>query len=97
MTSQSHPCFRKCKWRSESLRPGSKLVQKGRHSKPLLNTSSCANQESEIDRTERQKVMTIAHDSILGGHLGTKKILDQISSSFSWPGIQGDVKRYSQG
>ena len=44
----------------------------------------------------RRKVMTIAHDSILGGHLGTKKTLDRISSSFSWPGIQGDVKRYCQ-
>lgn len=40
--------------------------------------------------------MTIAHDSILGGHLGTKKTLDHISSSFYWPGIQGDVKCYCQ-
>ena len=44
----------------------------------------------------RRKAMTIAHDSILGGHLGTKKTLDRISSSFYWPGIQGDVKRYCQ-
>lgn len=40
--------------------------------------------------------MTIAHDTILGGHLGTRKTLDRISSSFYWQGIQGDVKRYCQ-
>ena len=44
-----------------------------------------------IPEALRKKVMTIAHDSILGGHLGTKKTLDRISSSFYWPGIQGDV------
>lgn len=49
-----------------------------------------------IPEALRRKVMTIAHDSILGGHLGTKKTLDRISSSFYWPGIQGDVKRYCQ-
>ncbi|XP_061195768.1 uncharacterized protein LOC133203996 [Saccostrea echinata] len=49
-----------------------------------------------IPGTLRRKVMTIAHDSIMGGHLGTKKTVDRISSSFYWPGIQGDVKRYCQ-
>lgn len=49
-----------------------------------------------IPEALRRKVMTIALDSILGGHLGTKKTLDRISSSFYWPGIQGDVKRYCQ-
>jgi hypothetical protein len=44
----------------------------------------------------RIKVMKIAHDSILGGHLGTKKTLDRITSNFYWPGIQGDVTRYCQ-
>lgn len=44
----------------------------------------------------RMKVMKIAHDSILGGHLGTKKTLDRILSNFYWPGIQGDVTRYCQ-
>lgn len=49
-----------------------------------------------IPETLRRKVMTVAHDSILGGHLGTKKTIDRISSSFYWPGIQSDVKRYCQ-
>lgn len=44
----------------------------------------------------RTKVMKIAHDSILGGHLGIKKTLDRILSNFYWPGIQGDVTRYCQ-
>ncbi|XP_062570645.1 uncharacterized protein LOC134232676 [Saccostrea cucullata] len=49
-----------------------------------------------IPESLRRKVMTIAHDSILGGHLGTKKTVDRISLSFYWPGIQGDIKRYCQ-
>ena len=38
--------------------------------------------------------MQVAHDSILGGHLGTQKTVDRVLSSFYWPGIVGDVKRY---
>ena len=38
--------------------------------------------------------MTLAHDSILGGHLGVKKTTDKVLSNFFWPGISGDVKRY---
>ncbi|XP_062575090.1 uncharacterized protein LOC134236976 [Saccostrea cucullata] len=49
-----------------------------------------------IPESLRRKVMTIPHDSILGGHLGTKKTADRITSSFYWPGIQGDIKRYCQ-
>ncbi|XP_062616792.1 uncharacterized protein LOC134278492 [Saccostrea cucullata] len=49
-----------------------------------------------VPESLRQKVMKIAHDSILGGHLGTKKTLDRIMSNFYWPGIQGDVTRYCQ-
>jgi hypothetical protein len=36
----------------------------------------------------------LAHESILGGHLGTKKTYDKILSSFHWPGIDGDVTRF---
>ena len=40
--------------------------------------------------------MEVAHDSILGGHLGGKKTLDRITSNFHWPGVAGDVQRYVQ-
>ena len=42
----------------------------------------------------REGVMEVAHDSILGGHLGGKKTLDRVTSNFHWPGVAGDVQRY---
>ena len=42
----------------------------------------------------RKYVMSIAHDTITGGHLGIKKTRDKIMSDFYWPGIYKDVARY---
>ena len=42
----------------------------------------------------RRQVMEVAHDSIMGGHLGIKKTLDRILAVFFWPGINGDVTRF---
>ena len=42
----------------------------------------------------RQKTMEVAHDSIMSGHLGVKKTLDRIQSSFYWTKIRNDVKRF---
>jgi predicted DNA-binding protein (UPF0278 family) len=42
----------------------------------------------------RRRVMELAHESIVGGHLSSKKTLDRISSSFHWPGIDGDTRRF---
>ena len=44
----------------------------------------------------RQSVLEVAHDSILGGHLGTQKTSDRVLSNFYWPGLQSDVVRYCQ-
>ena len=44
----------------------------------------------------RQGVLEVAHDSILGGHLGMQKTGDRVLSNFYWPGIHGDVERYCQ-
>ena len=41
-----------------------------------------------------ERVMEVAHDSILGGHLGGKKTLDRVTSDIHWPGVAGDVQRY---
>ena len=42
----------------------------------------------------RNRIMEIAHGSIMGGHMGIKKTADKIQGAFYWPGIQGDVTRY---
>lgn len=42
----------------------------------------------------RTAVMSCAHDSIFGGHLGTRKTANRIKSNFYWPGIEKDVKQY---
>ena len=44
----------------------------------------------------REGVIEVAHDSIIGGHLGGKKTLDSVTSNFLWPGVAGDVQRYVQ-
>ena len=42
----------------------------------------------------RKYVMSIAHESILAGHMGIRKTLNRILGYFYWPGINGDVQRY---
>lgn len=38
--------------------------------------------------------LTYCHHDSLGGHLGTKKILEQINCHFYWPSIRKDVQRF---
>ncbi|KAK7105148.1 hypothetical protein V1264_016564 [Littorina saxatilis] len=42
----------------------------------------------------RRQVMGVAHDSIMGGHLGVKKTSDRIQAAFYWPGLHADVTRF---
>ena len=41
----------------------------------------------------RKQVMELAHDSIMGGHLGIWKTVDRILNNFYWPAIHTDVSR----
>ena len=41
----------------------------------------------------RNRIMELAHGSIMGGHMGIKKMVNKIQSSFYWPGIR-DVTCY---
>lgn len=55
--------------------------------------------DSEVDQVLvpkilRVDVMRLAHESVMAGHLGSKKTLERILSSFYWPGIGADVKRF---
>ena len=39
----------------------------------------------------REKVLRLAHETLLTEHLGIKKTLDRVVSEFFWPGVCGDV------
>ncbi|GFN96820.1 gypsy retrotransposon integrase-like protein 1 [Plakobranchus ocellatus] len=42
----------------------------------------------------QEYVMSVAHDSITGAHLGIRRTKDKVLSNFYWPGVDGDVTRY---
>ena len=42
----------------------------------------------------REKVLRLAHETLLAGHLGIKKTLDRVVSELFWPGVCGDVARF---
>ena len=44
----------------------------------------------------RNIVMKLAHESIMSGHLATRRSVDRVLSEFYWPGVQSDVKRFCQ-
>ena len=47
-----------------------------------------------VPKPLRKQVMELAHNSIMGEHLGIKKTIDKVLSEFFWPGIHGDVARF---
>jgi hypothetical protein len=47
-----------------------------------------------VPSTFRKRVMELAHESIVGGHLSAKKTEDRIMTSFYWPGITSDITRF---
>ena len=40
------------------------------------------------------KVMTFAHESLVAGHLGIRKTIDQVVAEFFWPGVCSDMTRF---
>ena len=47
-----------------------------------------------VQEKYRNQLMKLAHEAIVGGHLGAKKTEDHILSSFYWPGVGVDVARF---
>ena len=47
-----------------------------------------------VPKDFRDHVMKLAHESIVGGHLGARKTADRITSSFHWPEVMSDVNRF---
>ncbi|KAL8568228.1 hypothetical protein ACOMHN_027751 [Nucella lapillus] len=42
----------------------------------------------------RLDLLKVAHESMMGGHLGAKKTLERVWQQFFWPGICADVRRF---
>ena len=42
----------------------------------------------------RTAVMKLAHESVMAGHLGTRKSTDRVLSEFYWNGVCGDISRF---
>ena len=57
---------------------------------------SVVHKQLVLPHSLRESVLEVAHDSILGGHLATKKTYDRVTSNFFWPGAYDDVSRYCQ-
>ena len=47
-----------------------------------------------IPKQLRNRVMELAHNAKMSGHLGLKKTQDRIKSCFYWPGIHSEIRRY---
>ena len=73
------------------LNEGGVLYRK--YSQPRGDTAEVLKQEV-VPVKFRDQIMRLAHESMVGGHLGVQKTLDRITSSFQWPGISANVTRY---
>ena len=64
----------------------------------IYDNSSCKHgavlRQVVLPKSLRNHVMTVAHDSIVGGHLGIRKTKERVMSNFYWPGLEGDITRY---
>ena len=58
------------------------------------NTSGHQVKQLVVPKELRPKVLALAHDAIMTGHLGIKKTSDRELANFFWPGLTGDVMRY---
>jgi len=47
-----------------------------------------------VPESPREKVVSLAHDTLLSGHTGSTKTLNRVLQEFYWPGINKFVLRY---
>ena len=47
-----------------------------------------------IPKGFHERVLRLAHDTLVTEHLGIKQTLDRVVSEFYWPGVCGDVGRF---
>ena len=63
--------------------------------KPVLNSGNEVRQ-LVVPRPYRQAVMKLAHEGIMGGHQGVRKVTEKVLANFYWPGVQADITRYGR-
>ena len=51
-------------------------------------------QQVVVPSEHREYVMSLSREFIVGGYLAAKKTIDQITTSFHWPGITSYVNRF---
>ena len=47
-----------------------------------------------VPKRLRTGVLKLAHESLMGGHMGSRKTRERVWQQFYWPGICGDVRRF---
>jgi len=47
-----------------------------------------------VPKTKPEEVLRLAHESLLGGHLGMAKTKENVVKTFYLPGVHGDVKNF---
>ena len=47
-----------------------------------------------IPESFREKVLRLAHETLMSGHLGIKRTMDRVITEFFWPGVCSDVSRF---
>ena len=47
-----------------------------------------------VPKELREKVMMVAHESLLSAHQGIKRTQDKVCKEFHWPSVLSDIKRY---
>jgi hypothetical protein len=62
--------------------------------KPNVNDPSREQKQVIVPQKYRKQVMSLAHESIVGGHLAARKTADRVTSNFHWPGVISDITRF---
>jgi hypothetical protein len=61
---------------------------------PNDNTKGIGPKQLVVPSDFRVDIMKVAHEALLGGHLGIKKTMDKICTQFYWPAMQQDISNF---
>ena len=65
-----------------------------RLSRPVTASSNELLDQIVVPNCLREKVMRIAHENLMSGHLGIKKTYQKVWNYFYWTGMRKDIKKY---